>query len=157
MKHYFFGYPAAERNSALVLGRTVTLVRDVSETDRYGRLLRYVLVGSTFVNHQLIVDGWATSAEYPPDTACQGAFQVAENAARVQRMGLWVPTRTPWPTSPPSAGGGGGNCSPAYPGVCIAPPPPDLDCRDIPYRRFTVLSPDPHGFDGDNDGVGCES
>jgi uncharacterized protein YraI len=51
----------------------------------------------------------------------------------------------------------GNNCSPAYPGVCIPPRPPDLDCPDIPYRRFTVLSPDPHDFDRDGDGVGCES
>ena len=45
----------------------------------------------------------------------------------------------------------------SYPDVCIAPFPPDLDCGDISYRRFTVLPPDPHGFDGDNDGVGWES
>lgn len=49
-----------------------------------------------------------------------------------------------------------GNCDPAYPTVCIPPPPPDLDCGDIPYRRFTVLAPDPHHFDGDHDGIGCE-
>jgi hypothetical protein len=48
-------------------------------------------------------------------------------------------------------------CDPAYPTVCIPPPPPDLDCADIPYRRFTVLPPDPHHFDGDHDGIGCES
>jgi hypothetical protein len=49
-------------------------------------------------------------------------------------------------------------CHPSYPGVCIPPAPPDLDCGDIPYRRFVVLPPDPHGFDGnDNDGIGCES
>jgi hypothetical protein len=48
-------------------------------------------------------------------------------------------------------------CDPAYPTVCIPPPPPDLDCADIPYRRFTVLPPDPHHFDGDRDGIGCES
>jgi len=53
--------------------------------------------------------------------------------------------------------GGGGNCDPSYPTVCIPPPPPDLDCADVPYRNFTVLPPDPHGFDGDGDGVGCES
>ena len=35
--------------------------------------------------------------------------------------------------------------------------PPDLDCGDIPQKRFTVLPPDPHRFDGDKDGVGCES
>lgn len=57
------------------------------------------------------------------------------------------------PTAPPQPS----NCDPAYPTVCIPPPPPDLDCGDIPYRRFTVLSPDPHGFDRDNDGIGCES
>jgi len=35
--------------------------------------------------------------------------------------------------------------------------PLDLDCKDIPYRRFKVLPPDPHNFDGDGDGIGCES
>jgi hypothetical protein len=45
-------------------------------------------------------------------------------------------------------------CDASYPTVCIPPPPPDLDCGDIPYRNFTVLPPDPHRFDGD--GIGCE-
>jgi micrococcal nuclease len=49
------------------------------------------------------------------------------------------------------------DCDPAYPEVCIPPPPPDLDCQDIEYRNFTVLDPDPHNFDGDDDGIGCES
>ncbi|MBI2776418.1 MAG: HNH endonuclease [Chloroflexi bacterium] len=57
----------------------------------------------------------------------------------------------------PTALASGVDCSPAYPNVCIPPPPPDLNCGDIAYRRFTVLPPDPHGFDGDKDGVGCES
>jgi hypothetical protein len=48
-------------------------------------------------------------------------------------------------------------CDPSYPTVCIPPSPPDLDCGDIPYRRFTVLSPDPHRFDANHDGVGCET
>ena len=59
-------------------------------------------------------------------------------------------TITPSPTRDPS------RCDPAYPSVCIPPPPPDLDCGDIPYRDFTVLPPDPHDFDRDGDGVGCE-
>jgi micrococcal nuclease len=50
-----------------------------------------------------------------------------------------------------------GNCDPSYPEVCIPPAPPDLDCGDISYRRFRVLPPDPHRFDGNSDGVGCES
>jgi len=49
------------------------------------------------------------------------------------------------------------NCDPSYPTVCIPPPPPDLDCGEITYRNFKVLQPDPHRFDGDKDGIGCES
>jgi len=49
------------------------------------------------------------------------------------------------------------DCDPSYPDFCIPPPPPDLDCGDIPQKRFTVLQPDPHRFDGDKDGIGCES
>ncbi len=52
--------------------------------------------------------------------------------------------------------GKAGRCDPAYPTVCVPPPPPDLDCKDISYRRFKVLPPDPHGFDRDRDGIGCE-
>jgi len=63
------------------------------------------------------------------------------------------PTATPAPpTATPRPA-----CHYSYPTVCIPPPPPDLDCDEIPYRRFTVLPPDPHDFDRDNDGVGCES
>ena len=45
----------------------------------------------------------------------------------------------------------------SQPDVWIAAPLPDLDCAGVPYRRFTVLSPDPHRFDGDKDGIGCEN
>jgi len=49
-----------------------------------------------------------------------------------------------------------GTCDPSYPDVCIPPPPPDLDCTDVPHRNFRVFAPDPHHFDGDGDGIGCE-
>jgi micrococcal nuclease len=49
------------------------------------------------------------------------------------------------------------DCDPAYSDVCIPSPPPDLDCGDIPDRNFIVKSSDPHNFDGDSDGVGCET
>jgi len=151
---YFF-WLATNRNSELVSGQTVTLVRDVSETDQYDRILRYVLVGDTFVNYSLVRDGFAMASTYPPDVACSEAFAQAQQQARAGREGVWEPTNTPPPYVPPPPGGG--NCSPAYPTVCIPPPPPDLDCGQISYRRFTVLPPDPHGFDGDHDGIGCES
>jgi ABC-type multidrug transport system fused ATPase/permease subunit len=67
-----------------------------------------------------------------------------------------VPTNTPnpfiFPTIPPTA-----NCDPSYPFVCIPPPPPILTCADIPFRYFIVKPPDPHNFDGDHNGLGCET
>jgi len=48
-------------------------------------------------------------------------------------------------------------CDPSYPDRCIPSPPPDLDCGDIVYKNFKVSSSDPHGFDRDNDGIGCET
>ncbi len=47
-------------------------------------------------------------------------------------------------------------CDSSYPDICIAPPPPDLDCGDITARNFRVQPPDPHQFDRDQDGIGCE-
>jgi len=49
------------------------------------------------------------------------------------------------------------NCDPSYPDVCIPSPPPDLDCGDVSEKNFKVKGSDPHGFDRDNDGIGCES
>ncbi len=49
------------------------------------------------------------------------------------------------------------SCDPSYPDVCIPPYPPDLDCGEIGYSNFRVVGDDPHGFDGDKDGIGCES
>jgi hypothetical protein len=69
------------------------------------------------------------------------------------------PTTTTSP--PPATTTTAANCAPSYPDVCIPPPPPDLDCKDIPYRnfrvRYDVADPDPHRFDGDHDGIGCEA
>ncbi|HEU4605046.1 MAG TPA: hypothetical protein VFS46_02290, partial [Nitrososphaera sp.] len=56
----------------------------------------------------------------------------------------------------PAAPLGEMNCDPSYPDVCIPASPPDLDCGEISYRNFRVLQPDPHEFDGDSDGIGCE-
>lgn len=61
---------------------------------------------------------------------------------------------------PPPAPEPAPDCDPSYPDFCLPSPPPDLDCGSAAIggrQDFTVLPPDPHGFDGDNDGVGCES
>lgn len=154
------GSEATQANAALVAGQTVRMVKDVSETDRFGRLLRYVYVGDTFVNGALVAGGWAVAKDYPPDTAMSATLHglmqqgAGRGCALVTAPLPTTPPRAPDPVPLPPAG----NCDPSYPTVCIPPPPPDLDCGDIPYRRFQVLPPDPHNFDGsDNDGIGCES
>lgn len=78
---------ATAANAALVDDRVVTLVRDVSDTDRYGRLLRYVYVGDVFVNAQLVADGYAEAGYYPPDVAFNAYFEDLEAAARRQQIG----------------------------------------------------------------------
>ena len=84
-----FGAEAAKRNAELVLGKKVKLVKDVSETDRYGRLLRYVWVDDQFVNELLVKEGFALSATFPPDVNNQKIFQDAEREAKEKSVGLW--------------------------------------------------------------------
>lgn len=155
------GSQAIEYNRSLVDGKTVILVKDTSEVDRYDRLLRYVFVDDIFVNYEMIRAGYAESGTWPPDTSCDNTLNQALQAAKANQVGLWVPTSTPKPVvivpkaatvAPPAS-----NCDPSYPTVCIPPYPPDLDCGQISFKRFKVVPPDPHGFDRDGDGIGCES
>lgn len=153
-----FGKQASERNKALVAGRTVYLEKDVSETDQFGRLLRYIwLDEDTMVNALLVSEGLAQAATYPPDVRYAERFVELQRLAREQGRGLWAVAgaSTGAPAAAPT-GPAGGECDPSYPTVCIPPPPPDLDCSEIGFRRFQVLPPDPHRFDSNGDGVGCE-
>lgn len=78
---------ATNANAMLVAGKTVSLVKDTSDTDVYGRLLRYVYVGEDFVNADLVRDGWAENVEYPPDTAHANEFHQLEIQARAANRG----------------------------------------------------------------------
>jgi len=156
-----FGREASDRNRQLVEGKTVYLEKDVSETDRYDRLLRYVWVDGTMVNAVLVLEGYARVATYPPDVKYTEDFLELERGAREAGRGLWT-KGMPAPGEEEGTGVAetvapvSGECDPSYPDACIPSPPPDLNCADITYRRFTVLPPDPHRLDGDKDGVGCE-
>lgn len=150
----WLGPEASSANAALVAGKQVVLEKDVSETDQYGRLLRYVWVqsGSSWllVNLELLRMGYATVTTYPPDVKyVDWVFLPAQQEAQAANVGLWG--SEPPPPPPPSG------CHASYPDFCIPPPPPDLDCGDLTQKNFTVLAPDPHGFDGNNDGVGCQT
>jgi len=88
-----FGVEASKRNKELVEGKIVRLEKDVSETDRYGRLLRYVFVqspqGEIFINDLLVREGFAHSSPYPPDISKQAQLDKAEQEARTFNRGLW--------------------------------------------------------------------
>ena len=85
-----FGIEAWQANRDLVEGKTVRLERDVSDTDRYGRLLRYVYVDNTFVNAELVRRGLARAKAYPPDTKHQDYLQALETEARHAGRGIWA-------------------------------------------------------------------
>lgn len=89
-----YGKEASDRNKQLVEGKTVELEKDVSETDRYGRLLRYVWLGDVLINEYLVSEGFAVSSSYPPDIKYQEIFTKAQEQARLNQKGLWGSTCT---------------------------------------------------------------
>lgn len=99
----YLGNQASQANRALVEGRTVYLERDVLDTDRYDRLLRYVyLSDGTFVNAELVRQGYAVAKEYPPDTRYHALLLQAQDEAQAHAAGLWA--ATPVPTAATRAG-----------------------------------------------------
>lgn len=84
-----YGPEAKAENIALVEGKLVTLEKDVSDTDKYGRLLRYVYVDGVFVNGELVRLGYAEAVSYPPDTRYQWQLEQLEKEARAARLGIW--------------------------------------------------------------------
>lgn len=89
----YLGKEAAAKNRELVEGKVVYLEKDVSETDRYGRLLRYVWVGETMVNAELVRLGYAQASTYPPDVKYQDLFLKLQAEAREAGRGLWAEPR----------------------------------------------------------------
>ena len=73
----------------LVEGKNISLQQDVSETDRHGRLLRYVFDGIIFVNLELVAEGYARAKSYPPDTMYDSLFQELQTEAQVDKLGVW--------------------------------------------------------------------
>jgi endonuclease YncB( thermonuclease family) len=101
-----YGYDEATYiNSLLVSGTTVELEKDVSETDKYGRLLRYVWTEDGMVNAILVANGYAQVASYPPDVKYQSEFIELQRQAERAGLGLWAapkPSPTPTPTPTPT-------------------------------------------------------
>jgi len=85
-----FGAEASAANRALVEGKTVQLEKDVSETDRYGRLLRYVYVDGKSVNEELLRQGMAHVATFPPDVKYVTRFLAVQKDAQTAKRGIWA-------------------------------------------------------------------
>jgi micrococcal nuclease len=179
-----FGPEATAKVEELVgrAGGRALLEKDVSETDRYGRLLRYVWLehpdGRRMLNEELVKEGFAQASTYPPDVKYQAQFLAAEREAREGKRGLWgacgsfgvllpTPTTAPAPTVPPMP-------QPAQPTASANPTPgglpydpngPDRDCPDFATheeaQQFFLAAggpdSDPHRLDGDHDGIACET
>ena len=136
---------AFDFNRKLVEDETVTLVRDVSETDQYGRLLRYVyLDDGTFVNAALIGSGMARLVTFPPDVAQTDYLRRLQAEAKDAAAGMWS--------------------RPDLTGPCDC----DrnlYDCRDFTSRDeaqacfeycLDATGRDVHNLDGGGDGLVCE-
>lgn len=143
------GYGEASTALAdLVFGQQVRLVAGaVDNRDRYDRLLRYVDVDGTDAGKRLLESGLAVARYDSRDGygrhTREDEFIAADEAAEDITCGD--------PDPEPA-----GDCHPAYT-PCIPPPSPDLDCGDVDGPiHVDHTHGDPHRFDGDGDGVGCE-
>lgn len=169
------GDRATEVNRELVGGQTIYLEVDVSDTDPYDRLLRYVyLADGTLVNARLVRQGFAVAKEYPPDTKYSSRLASAQAKAEEAAVGFWAPAATPEPPTPeaPAAPATGEAPQPTVP-----PPPTEApavcacggnlyNCKDFgthsraqacyEYCRAQGFG-DVHQLDGDDDGSACES
>ena len=86
-----FGNEASAATEAFVGGADVVLVKDVEDTDGYGRLLRYVYVGEEMVDARLVANGYASAYTYPPNVRHSGLLRTLERDARRADRGLWAP------------------------------------------------------------------
>jgi micrococcal nuclease len=86
-----FGKEASAANKAMVKGKAVYLAKDISETDQFGRTLRYIFTQDAFINAELVKAGYAQVATYPPDVKYEQYLRDLERQAREAKRGLWGP------------------------------------------------------------------
>ncbi|MDQ3099236.1 MAG: thermonuclease family protein [bacterium] len=84
-----FGKDASNKNKELAAGKQAELEKDVSEVDRYGRLLRFVYIDGVMINELLVRQGFAYASTYPPDVKYSQLFKEAQKEAQEFGLGLW--------------------------------------------------------------------
>jgi micrococcal nuclease len=159
------GPQSIAKNSDLVSGKFVVLVKDISEADAAGFLLRYVIVDDLFVNYELIRTGFARAELIAPDVTCGTAFLGAQSEAQSARLGVWSPTPVPTATVTPTA------TMTRTPTITTLPtrtlPPPCSCRRTYTCNNFTTQAsaqacyeycgPGVGLIDKNNNGLVCES
>ena len=85
----FYGSEATAYNKNLLEGEEIMLYRDVTDTDQYGRLLRYIMLDDIFVNAELVAKGYADAREYDPDNSCDAFLAKQEEYPRTHGIGMW--------------------------------------------------------------------
>lgn len=89
-KYECYSEHASKKNTELVLNKSVKLLADIEEFDRYNRNLFYVyLDDGTFINELLVKEGYAESKAYPPNLTKQYLLDSAEKYAITNQLGLW--------------------------------------------------------------------
>jgi micrococcal nuclease len=156
-----FGKAASSYTTDALEGRRVTLEFDVERSDQYDRTLAYVWLGRQLFNEEILRAGYAQVATYPPNVRYVERFLAAQRVARAGDKGLWSECgegeEALGRVDKPKGLVTNGNCDPSYSGACVPAYPPDVDCHDIRATDFRSKGSDPHGFDGDGDGIACES
>lgn len=84
-----FGKEAYLKNKELVEGKMVRLERDISNRDTYQRLLRYVWIGETLVNAELVKQGFTYAYSFSPNIKYQNIFIKSQQEALQKSRGLW--------------------------------------------------------------------
>jgi micrococcal nuclease len=174
---------ATAANASLVEGQEVQLEREVSDTDRFGRLLRDIwLVDQSgnyaLVNIELVRLGLAKIATFPPDVRYVRELTAAQAAAQTAGLGVWglgqpvsgapepegsvaapASPAAVAPTPQTLVGGvAASQCHPSY-DPCL-PVVDDLDCgevRAMVAMPVQVKGPDEYHLDADGDGTACET
>jgi len=84
-----FGQEASAYTEHALDGREVDLEFDVERTDRYDRTLAYVWLDGQLFDEQIVADGFALVATFPPNVRYVDRFLAAQRRARDAGLGLW--------------------------------------------------------------------
>jgi len=149
---YYF-QEAKGRLEELILGKEIMLEKDVSDKDRYGRLLRYVFIDDIFINKIMVQEGHAKAYPYKPDTKYKVEFTDLESQAKDNQLGIWGATKVTEPESDTTLNSQYVCNSNAY------------NCGDFKthaeaqavYEACGGVGNDVHKLDRDGDGIACES